>query len=136
MPHLLRLAATVVLVALLSACAGTNPMSMPSLTDTLSKQLGVSSNQAEAGVGAMLDTGKSKLSPAQFEQVSKAIPGADKYLKAAKDALGGSQITDLNTAFSKLGMSPDMVGKFKPVVLDYVGKVGGSSTKSLLASVL
>jgi Protein of unknown function VcgC/VcgE (DUF2780) len=132
----LRLAATVVLVALLSACSGMKSTSIPSLTDTLTKQLGVTSNQAEAGVGAMLDASKSKLSPGQYEQVSKAIPGADKYVKAAQDSLGTSQITDLNSAFSKLGMSPDMVDKFKPAVLDYAGKYGGSTTKSLLAGVL
>jgi hypothetical protein len=32
-------------------------------------------------------------------------------------------------------MSPDMVKKFQPIVLDYAGKYGGSTAKSLLASV-
>jgi len=132
----LRLATTFVLVAFLWACASSQPTTVPSLTDSLSHQLGVTSNQAEAGVGAMLDKGKSQLSPAQYEQISKAIPDSDKYLKAAQNALGGSHITDLNSAFSKLGMSPEQVAKFKPTVLDYVGKYGGSSAKSLLASAL
>ena len=132
----LRLAATLVLVALLCACAEMESMAGLSLTEALSKRLGVTPNQAEAGVGAMLDASKSKLSPAQYEQVIKAIPNADKYLKVAQDALGTSQITSLDSAFSKLGMAPDMVDKFKRVVLDYAGKYGGSTVKSLLAGAL
>ena len=138
MRHPLRLAATVVLVALLSACA--EMKSTPSLTDQLAKQVGVTANQAEAGVGSILELSKNKLSPSQFDQLIKPFPSADKYLKEAQNALGpGTNITDMNglsKAFTKLGMSPDMVGKFKPVVLDYAGKVGGSSTKNLLAGVL
>lgn len=114
--------------------------SVPSLSDTLVKQVGVTSNQAEAGVGSILDLSKNKLSPSQFDQLIKPFPNADKYLKEAQNALGpGTNITDmkgLTNAFNKLGMSPDMVGKFKPVVLDYAGKVGGPTTKNLLASVL
>jgi len=38
--------------------------------------------------------------------------------------------------FSQLGLSPDMLGKFVPVILDYVGGKGGASVQSLLAGVL
>jgi hypothetical protein len=34
------------------------------------------------------------------------------------------------------GMSSDMVGKFAPIVTDYVGKAGGDRAKNLLAGVL
>jgi len=33
-------------------------------------------------------------------------------------------------------MSPDMVDKFKPVVTNYAGEVGGPQVKSLLESAL
>jgi len=58
-------------------------------------------------------------------------------VKAAQSL--NTPLTDMNgvkTAFQKLGMSPDMVNQFKPVVLDYAGKAGGDQTKTLLASVL
>ena len=42
----------------------------------------------------------------------------------------------LQGAFSKLGLSADMVGKFKPILTQYVGKAGGSQAGNLLASVL
>ena len=47
------------------------------------------------------------------------------------DKLGSA----LGSAFSKLGMSPDMVGKFAPIVSDYAGKYGSSAAKNLLAGV-
>jgi len=33
-------------------------------------------------------------------------------------------------------MSPDMVDKFKPVVTNYAGQLGGPEVKSLLESIL
>lgn len=133
-----RFAVAGVFLMLLSACDHMPTTGSTSgLTDTLTKQLGVTQTQAEGGVGSLLALSKEKLGSAQFQQISKAIPGADKYLKAAQNL--NTPITDMNgvkSAFSKLGMSPDMVNQFKPVVLDYAGKYGGDTTKSLLASVL
>ena len=42
----------------------------------------------------------------------------------------------LLSSFSKLGMGPDMVGKFSGVMSDFLGKAGGEPAKNLLASVL
>ena len=42
----------------------------------------------------------------------------------------------LTSVFSKLGMQPDMVDKFKPIVTEYVGKTGGDQAKNLLTSAL
>jgi hypothetical protein len=57
----------------------------------------------------------------------------------AKQLLGGANISDkagLQSAFSKLGMSPDMLSKFAPIVTDYVGKAGGGQASNLLAGLL
>jgi hypothetical protein len=35
-----------------------------------------------------------------------------------------------------MGISPEIASKFTPMVLDYVGKVGGSTAKSLLGGIL
>jgi hypothetical protein len=35
---------------------------------------------------------------------------------------------DVNSAFSKLGMSSDMVGQFTPIILKYLGDQGTSGT--------
>ncbi len=131
---------SLVLAVALPGCASMESATSgaASLTNSLTSQLGVTSQQASGGVGSMLNYAKGKLSPEQWSSLSKSMPGADSYMRSASDAVGTGNITstaDLNSAFSKLGMSPDMVKKFQPIVLDYAGKYGGSSAKSLLAGV-
>ena len=110
-----------------------------SLPATLTKQLGVTEGQAAGGTGAILAFAQQRLAAGDFDIVAKAIPGSEKYLAMAKQLLGSATISDkagLQSAFSKLGMSPDMVGKFAPIVTDYVSKAGSEQASKLLAGVL
>jgi len=139
----LCVSAVLVLAALLPGCESMKSMTgggaTPDLTSLLTKELGVSENQANGGVGSMLQLAKAKLSAGEFDSIAKVIPGSQKYLDTAKKLLGGSDVTDasgLQSAFSKLGMSPDMVNKFKPILTNYVGQLGGPQVKSLLESAL
>ena len=88
----------------------------------------------------MLTLAKEKLSGMDFNALTKLIPGTDTYMKAAKDlgAVTGpvGDKAGLTSSFSKLGMGSDMVGKFKGVLSDFVGKAGGESAKNLLAAAL
>jgi hypothetical protein len=96
------------------------------LTGTLVKQLGVTEAQAAGGVGSILAFAQQRLAAGDFDLVAKAIPGSEKYLGVAKQLLGGASINDkagLQSAFSKLGMTPDMVSKFSPIVADYAGNL-------------
>jgi hypothetical protein len=52
-------------------------------------------------------------------------------MAAGAGALGG-----LAGPFGDLGMSPDMVGKFVPVIMDYVQTSGGAATAGLLQGAL
>jgi hypothetical protein len=111
-----------------------------SLTGMLASKLGVTQNQAEGGVGSMLKLAQEKLSAGDFDQVAKAIPGAQKYLDKAK-ALGAytgalNNLGGLNGALAKLGIPPDTAAKFVPAVTNYVSKLGGSKTGALLKSAL
>ncbi len=129
-----------------------------SLTDALVRQLGVTPAQATGGAGSLFSTARQGMSPADFAQVSKAVPGMDQYLAAAPsqaapasgtaglmgaagNALGGSS-SSLGTAaslagsFQSLGLSSGMVSQFIPVVLQYVKTTGGSATMGLLQSAL
>jgi len=109
------------------------------LTSTLVNRLGVTETQAAGGVGSILAFAQQHLAAGDFDLVAKAIPGSEKYLGMAKQLLGGVPVGDkagLQGAFSKLGMSPDMVSKFSPIVTDYVGKAGGQQAGNLLAGVL
>jgi len=136
----LFIAATLLVAALLPGCSSMKSMTGGSdLTSLLTKQLGVTENQANGGVGSMLQLAKEKLSAGEFDSIAKVIPGSQKYLDSAKQLLGGSKVGDasgLQSAFSKLGMSPDMVNKFKPILTNYVGQLGGPQVKSLLESAL
>ena len=87
----------------------------------------------------MLKLAQEKLAAGDFDQIAKAVPGADKYLANAKQLLGGANVGDkagLQSAFSKLGMSPSMVDKFTPILTQFVGQTGGDKAKNSLASVL
>ena len=129
----------ILFLALLCGCSTIESMTGTDLTSTLTKSLGVTETQANGGVGAMLQLAQEKLSAGEFDQVAKAVPGSQKYLDSAKQLLGGAKIGDsagLQSAFAKLGLSPEMVSMFKPIVSEYVGKVGGQQAKTLFESAL
>ena len=108
------------------------------LTQLLSSQLGVTSNQAMGGTGSILSLAKERLSAMDFSALTKFIPGSDTFMKAARD-LGavtgpvGDQ-AGLTSAFSRLGMGSDMVPKFTNSMSDFVGKAGGESARNLVAA--
>ena len=134
-------AVILVLAALLPGCESTKSMmgGSPDLAGLLTKQLGVSESQASGGVGSMLLLAQEKLTSGQFDQVAAAIPGSQKYLDTAKKLVGGTTVggqSGLKSAFSKLGMSPELVDQFKPVVTNYAGQVGGPEVKTLLENAL
>ena len=129
-----------------SAAATANP----ELIGALSKEMGATPEQAAGAAGALFGMAKSRLSPEQFSQVATAVPGMDSLLKAAPamDAAVGtagalSQITGsasglatAASAFSKLGLKPEMVSKAVPILTSFVTKSGGASVGNLLAGAL
>jgi len=119
----------------------------PELVGMLTKDLNVTPKQATGGAGALFGLAKSRLKPDQFSQVAAAVPGMDGLLKAAPSAGGlsglGSTLpgaagglAPAAASFQKLGLSPDMVGKFVPVLTKFVGSKGGADVASLLAGAL
>jgi hypothetical protein len=120
----------------------------PELVTALSKEIGGTPEQAAGAAGALFGVAKSRLKPEEFSQVSKAVPGMSALLKAAPAAavgtsgalakMGGSAagLATAASAFSTLGLSPDMVSKAVPVLTSFVSKSGGADVGKLLASVL
>ena len=124
------------------------------MVNMLTEKLGVSNEQATGGAGAVLGYAKNKLSPDDYAKVSKAMPESDSLIKSApKDdgmsnklgsmtssMTGGSEsaggLGSLAGSFGKLGLSPDMVGKFVPIITEYANTQGGSGISGLLGSVL
>jgi len=120
----------------------------PELVGQLTKELSVSPAQATGGAGALFSLAKSRLSAPDFSKVASAVPGMSGFLKAAPvtntglsgltgslpGGLGG--LASTASSFEKLGLSPEMVGKFVPVLTKFVQSKGGAATGSLLSGAL
>jgi hypothetical protein len=121
----------------------------PALIGSLSKEMGSSPEQAAGAAGALFGVAKSRLKADQFSQIAGAVPGMDLLLKAAPATGGGGALGAVSqlggsaaglagaaSAFSKLGLSPDMIAKAVPVLTSFVTKSGGASVGDLLAGAL
>ncbi|MXS81640.1 DUF2780 domain-containing protein [Nitrosomonas oligotropha] len=116
------------------------------LVDILAHRLGVSPQQALGGAGAIFQMAQSNMNPQAFSSLSRSVPGMNTMLGAAPamsnlSALAGGNSTlgsaaALAASFQQLNLSPDMVGKFIPVITNYVSKTSGQATANLLQSAL
>ncbi|MDT7042503.1 DUF2780 domain-containing protein [Candidatus Nitronereus thalassa] len=126
-----------------------------SLVNLLTQQLGVTETQAQGGAGSIFNLAKEKLSPQEFSQVANSVPNMNDLIDAApkkESGMGGmfggatsmfgdsgsslEGLAGLAGSFSKLGLSPDMVNQFVPIILNYVKSSGGETVSNLLAAVL
>ena len=119
----------------------------PELVGQLTKGLSVTPAQATGGAGTLFSLAKTRLSPANFSKVAAVVPGMGSFLKATPStgdssglsgltsALPGNigGLTSAATSFQKLGLSPDMVGKFVPILTNFVQSKGGANVASLLS---
>ncbi len=124
------------------------------LITTLTNKLGVTKKQATGGTGAIFKYAKSKLSTDDFSTVAQALPGTNSLISAAPKTSGSANllsglksftgrqskstdtISSLAGSFSKLGMKPDMAGKFIPIILEYAQSKGGTAVMTILKGVL
>lgn len=142
---------SMVLVLLLAACAGNGFMKdsssqsdgVGSLVDgagsnallgLLTNQLGVSSEQALGGAGAIFSSAQENMSADDFGSLADVVPGFDEMLGAAPKTEPGDDM--LGSAFKALGMETDMVRSFMPIVLGYVEGTGGSALMQSLQAAL
>jgi hypothetical protein len=132
-----------------SKAASAAAKAIPELVGALSQELSATPEQAAGAAGSLFGIAKSRLKPEEFAQVAKAVPGMDSLLKAAPalasvagttgalpGAGGSAGLASAATAFSKLGLQPDMVAKAVPVLTNFVSKSGGADVASLLSGVL
>jgi uncharacterized protein VcgC/VcgE DUF2780 len=131
-----------------SSAASAAAKASPELVGALSKELAATPEQAAGAAGALFGVAKTRLNPSDFSQVSNAVPGMPLLLQAAPSAgaAGTSGVASLAksagglaaaaSAFSKLGLKPELVAKAIPVLTSFVTKSGGANVGSLLAGVL
>ena len=126
------------------------------LIGLLMQQLGVTQAQAQGGTGALLQLAQSRMSPGDFTALGNSIPNMQSIMAAAptmntselgisKSLAGmtGSNIPGADNgmlgitgAFQQLGLAPDMVQKFIPVITQFVQGNGGGAVSSALQSAL
>ena len=124
----------------------------PELVGLLTNQLSVTPAQATGGAGTIFGLAKSHLSSTDFSKIAAVVPGMGGFLKAAPAAssLSGGGIPGISSisaslpgatgglgaaagSFQKLGLSPDMVTKFLPILTQFVQAKGGPAVASLLS---
>ena len=136
---------------------------MNPLVSLLNQQLqGINPDQAAGGAGLIFKTLQDKLNPQDFSSLSAALPGVMELIQKAPNtesggglmgalgglagALGGGgaagqlgqlgQFASLVGGFSKLGLSPDMIGKFLPLIMQYIQSEGGEQMLKIAQKVL
>jgi hypothetical protein len=115
---------------------------MDDLIRKLTKDLGVSKDQARGGVIALLRAGEQNLSPKDFKAFVADVPGADKLLKnapppSALSSLAGGigslfggrtaagRWAGLAASFTELGVDLNTAKKFGPIIIEHVRQHGG-----------
>ncbi|MCF9328160.1 DUF2780 domain-containing protein [Vibrio parahaemolyticus] len=104
---------------------GLNAESSP-LTELLTSQLPVSTEQAAGGSGALIALAQSQLSQQNSTELQSLIPGLSN-LKGAQSLLGNIEsLSAVQSAFNALGLDPSMISQFAPVILGYLNEQGAS----------
>lgn len=131
--------------------AASVPTTQTALTEALVGQLGITQQQAIGGAGAIFQAAKTNMTQQAFASLSQTVPGMSDLLAAApqvgQQMIGGSPMMGgaagtinmmnmLYSSFRQLNLSPDMVNRFIPVVVDYVSTTSGQATSNLLRSAL
>lgn len=124
------------------------------LTNVLVNHLGITPEQAAGGAGALLQIAQTRMSPEEFAKLSKQVPDVQQLLSSVpalkpQSGLGGlagklaglSGDSSIGTAltavsiFQQLGMKPETMQKFVPVVVEYVkGNTGNAVAEGLGAA--
>ncbi|EHJ9958495.1 DUF2780 domain-containing protein [Vibrio parahaemolyticus] len=104
---------------------GLNAESSP-LTELLTSQLPVSTEQAAGGSSALIALAQSQLSQQNSTELQSLFPGLSN-LKGAQSLLGNIEsLSAVQSAFNTLGLDPSMISQFAPVILGYLNEQGAS----------
>ncbi|MEH6452350.1 MAG: DUF2780 domain-containing protein [Psychromonas sp.] len=101
-----------------------NPM-VGMLTDSL----GISSEQAAGGAGALLAMASNGLSESEGSELSSMIPGLDSLTGSIPAGLGSTltNMDSVKTAFSAMGLDPALIAQFTPLITQYLASQNASS---------
>jgi hypothetical protein len=129
---------------------------MAGMINALAKNLGVTSQQAEGGLGSLMNYVKGNVSSEKFAELSSSLPGIDQVLNAVPEitnlasegGLSGllnkaseysDKLKNLNAVkqqFEALGLSPEMISGFITQAQAYLDTPMGQEAKKLLTDSL
>jgi hypothetical protein len=124
------------------------------LVDMLTSSLGVNTDQASGGMGAIFNYVKNNVSTEQFGQLAKSLPGIDGLVsqmpdisklntgsskglsglldKAAQYSDSLKSINDVKKQFEALGLKPEMISSFISSAQGYLDTKEGQQAKQVL----
>jgi hypothetical protein len=136
-----------------AALAEASP-NMDGMISAITQNLGVSSTQAEGGLGSIMSYVKDNVSSDKFSQLSTTLPGIDQVLNAVpaisndesgmagllskaaeyNDTLKG--LNDMKKQFEALGLSPEMITGFIEQAQAYLNTPQGQEARKVLTDSL
>lgn len=123
---MLQQAAPVTDAVVANTSVGSNP-----LVKNLTSSLGVTPTQAIGGSAALFGEAKKDMKPSDFKSLTSSMPSIGSIIAAAP-----ASTLPLTAQFAKLGLKPEMVGKFTPFLLDYVKSGTTPAMGNLVAAAL
>ena len=128
-----------------------NGPSLDGLLESVTSNLGVTSEQAKGGIAALVNYAKQNISEEQFAMLTEKVPGLDsvmQYLPMVKEASAGgfgglldkaasfsdsfSQLNDLNKQFESIGLDTAMIKGYATQATQYLDTPEGQEAKKLL----
>ncbi|MFT6267888.1 MAG: hypothetical protein ACJAVV_000693 [Alphaproteobacteria bacterium] len=125
------------------------------MLNSVTSNLGVTSEQAQGGMAALINYAKQNVSEEQFAMLAEKVPGLDsvmQYLPIVKEAsssgLGGlmekaasyneslGQLNQLNKQFESLGLDTGMIKGYAEQATQYLDTPEGQDAKKLLTDSL
>ncbi|WP_419767141.1 DUF2780 domain-containing protein [Arcobacter sp.] len=109
------------------------------LISSISKNMNITPTQATTGTATILQYAKNQISDTDYTGLLKDVPALGNLnTSSLTDSLLNkiSSAESVQTAFKTLGMDSNMVSKFVPLIIEYVQKVGGVDSSTLLTSAL
>lgn len=123
------------------------------LIQLLTSQLGVNSQQAQGGVGALLKAAQEQVTPATFGEIGKLLPQASEWMKAVPSGGGGlggglggmlggmlggnlGTLAKVASQFSALGIDSSKLAPFAKLALDFLQKNLSGEAKNEIAKLV
>lgn len=119
------------------------------LVQLLTSQLGVNTQQAQGGIGALLKAAKEQVSPATFGEIGKLLPQANEWMKAVPSGGGGlggmlggmlggnlGNLAKIAGQFQALGIDADKLAPFAKTALDFLQKNLSGDAKNEIAKLV